>query len=156
MARKTDNAQVTELLLQALETERGGIEVYTAAITAAINEDLKKEWGVTDEDLYTVRSGNVVVMPLTQAVKKAMQARPDLVEKIKPAQPADEWLYPLNMKKNWTTANYGPVWIPKKGASLKLTTENLPIYERPIRVYEGNQLEVENGKISITVKQTDT
>jgi rubrerythrin len=44
MARKTDNAQVTELLLQALETERGGIEVYTAAITAAINEDLKKEW----------------------------------------------------------------------------------------------------------------
>ena len=95
-------------------------------------------------------------MPLTQAVKKAMQARTDLVEKIKPAQPADEWLYPLNMKKNWTTANYGPVWIPKKGASLKLTTENLPIYERPIRGYEGNQLEVKDGKIFINGKQTDT
>lgn len=44
MARKTDGAQVTELLLQALETERGGIKVYTAAIQAALNEDLKKEW----------------------------------------------------------------------------------------------------------------
>ncbi len=47
MARsaKVDNRQVHELLLQALETERGGIQIYTAAITAAVNEDLKKEWG---------------------------------------------------------------------------------------------------------------
>jgi len=44
MAKKTDNAQVHELLLQALETERGGIKVYTAAIQAAQNEDLRKEW----------------------------------------------------------------------------------------------------------------
>jgi rubrerythrin len=45
MAKKVDQAQVTELLLQALETERGGIKVYTAALKAAVNEDLKKEWG---------------------------------------------------------------------------------------------------------------
>lgn len=44
MGTKTQNAQVTELLLQALETERGGIQVYTAAIAAAQNEDLRKEW----------------------------------------------------------------------------------------------------------------
>ena len=44
MARKADNAQVEELLLQALETERGGIKVYTAAIKAALNDDLKEEW----------------------------------------------------------------------------------------------------------------
>ncbi len=46
MARtsKFDQAQVQELLLQALETERGGIQVYTAAIKAAQNPDLKKEW----------------------------------------------------------------------------------------------------------------
>ena len=46
MARtsKYDQKQVHELLLQALETERGGIKVYTAAIKAAQNEDLEKEW----------------------------------------------------------------------------------------------------------------
>lgn len=44
MARKSNSAQVTELLLQALETERGGIKVYTAALEAAQNEDLRKEW----------------------------------------------------------------------------------------------------------------
>lgn len=36
--------QVRELLLQALETERGGIEVYTAAIASAQNDDLREEW----------------------------------------------------------------------------------------------------------------
>lgn len=45
MARKKpDNDQVTELLLQALETERGGIKIYTAAISAAVNDDLREEW----------------------------------------------------------------------------------------------------------------
>lgn len=45
MRRKAaDEAQVHELVLQALETERGGIQIYTAAIKAALNDDLRKEW----------------------------------------------------------------------------------------------------------------
>ncbi len=46
MAKKSEynKKQVHELLLQALETERGGIKVYENAIKAAINDDLRKEW----------------------------------------------------------------------------------------------------------------
>jgi rubrerythrin len=36
--------QVNELLLQALETELGGVQVYTTAIQCAVNEKLKEEW----------------------------------------------------------------------------------------------------------------
>jgi rubrerythrin len=36
--------QVTELLYQALETEIGGVQVYTTAIRCAENDDLKEEW----------------------------------------------------------------------------------------------------------------
>ena len=36
--------QVRELLYQALETELGGVQVYTTAIRCAENEDLKEEW----------------------------------------------------------------------------------------------------------------
>jgi len=36
--------QVKELLYQALETELGGVQVYTTAIRCAENEDLKEEW----------------------------------------------------------------------------------------------------------------
>ena len=36
--------QIEELLYQALETEKGGVEVYKTAIRCALNEDLKDEW----------------------------------------------------------------------------------------------------------------
>jgi rubrerythrin len=39
-----NDAQVTELLYQALETEIGGVEVYKTALRCAVNEDLHKEW----------------------------------------------------------------------------------------------------------------
>ena len=38
------DAQVDELLYQALETEIGGVQVYTTAIRCAVNDDLKEEW----------------------------------------------------------------------------------------------------------------
>lgn len=42
-----------------------------------------------------------------------------------------------------------PIWIPAKGKSIDLTLENLPVYERCIRTYEDNKLEVKDGKIYI-------
>jgi rubrerythrin len=36
--------QVRELLYQALETEIGGVQIYTTAVRCAENEDLKEEW----------------------------------------------------------------------------------------------------------------
>jgi hypothetical protein len=36
--------ELHELLYQALETEKGGVEVYETALRCALNEDLKKEW----------------------------------------------------------------------------------------------------------------
>jgi rubrerythrin len=39
-----DSAQVQELLLQALETELGGVQVYETALRCAVNDDLRKEW----------------------------------------------------------------------------------------------------------------
>lgn len=44
MGTKDMTHEIEELLLQSLETERGGIEIYTAAVAAAQNEDLKEEW----------------------------------------------------------------------------------------------------------------
>ncbi len=44
MASKSNPSQLKELLLQALETERGGIQVYERAVQAAVNPDLRQEW----------------------------------------------------------------------------------------------------------------
>ena len=39
-----DQKHLKELLLQSLEHERGGVQVYQTALKCAVNEDLKEEW----------------------------------------------------------------------------------------------------------------
>ena len=121
-------------------------------------EDERKDLGITNEDLSqpVPEKQLAYYMPLTKRVVDYFRQHKELVASIRPFEPKVDWLYPQNMVKRWTPSNYGPLWIPKKGASLKLTLYNLPIYERPIRVYEGNDLQVKNGKIYINGKQTDT
>jgi hypothetical protein len=38
------NQQLNELLLQALETEMGGVQIYKTALRCAVNKDLKEKW----------------------------------------------------------------------------------------------------------------
>lgn len=46
----------------------------------------------------------------------------------------------------WTVNNYGPLWIPKKGATIQLNPYNYACYSRAIVSYEGNTLSYENGQ----------
>jgi len=59
----------------------------------------------------------------------------------------------LPSRQNWSRDNYGPIWIPAKGSTLTLTSENYPLYERAIRVYEGNDLYTANGKFFLNGKE---
>ena len=92
-------------------------------------------------------------MTLTKRAVSTLAKRKDLVESIKISDDNSTLdIYPLNGNTHWTRDNYGPVWIPAKGQTIQLTLDNLPIYERCIRTYEGNTLEVADGKIIINGK----
>ena len=49
--------------------------------------------------------------------------------------------YPPGYRTGWTRDNFGPIWIPRKGATIDLTERNLAIYGRCIVNYEGNRME---------------
>jgi rubrerythrin len=88
---KDMNAQMTELLLQALEHEKGGVLVYETALKCVLNPDLKKEWtgyleqtrehvrvltdviGALKLDLYQQTPGREVVRYLGASLVQAMQ-----------------------------------------------------------------------------------
>ena len=62
----------------------------------------------------------------------------------------DNQLFPYyNAASKWSADNYGPLVIPKKGAIIELTPDNLIRYQRCIEVYEGNKFENRDGKIFI-------
>lgn len=67
----------------------------------------------------------------------------------------DGRVFPHNIAYNWNEDNFGPIWVPKKGATIRLTVENLPLYERIIRVYEENDLRVQGNSIYINNQLTD-
>ena len=121
---------------------------YQVKLLQPLPEDFRKEIGLSFEnyrELYQYGS-----CALTAKMKKALEARKDLVESVEIMKSEVELLYPLNGNKHWTCDNYGPIWIPAKGASITLNLENLPVYERCIRVYEGNDLRVtDQGDILI-------
>jgi signal peptidase I len=65
-------------------------------------------------------------------------------------------VYPYDKyHQQWTLDEFGPLWIPKKGTTLHITPENYGVYERIIRTYEGNKLEIKNGLFYINDQQTD-
>jgi signal peptidase I len=82
--------------------------------------------------------------PLTNEMIEALRKLKNVAEII--PVPADffgkDYVYPLSETNPWTRADYGPIWIPKAGQSIALTPDNVALYERCIRNYEGNTLEV--------------
>ena len=119
-----------------------------------MDPDIVRDLGISREDFSTlIAADGTIRMPLTREAYQYLKTHKDLVSSIQPSEPASgSDLYPANMQKDWTSRNYGPIWIPAKGKSISLNISNLPIYERAIRIYEGNKLEVSNGKIKINGK----
>ena len=117
-------------------------------------EDLCHDLGLSKEDVDDLYQLGTI--PLTKAAKAALEKQTTYVNSITPVEEKETgMLYPQNAHTGWTQDNYGPIWIPKKGEKIKLTQENLPIYERPIRVYEGNDLKLtSDGKIYINGEET--
>ena len=121
---------------------------YYVKLKGQMPTELMDELGISNEDMASLNQYGY--LPLTQKAAKKLAARKDIVADIRlntDAQTGD--LYPLNAYTGWTRDNYGPVWIPKEGATVKLNMKNIAVYERPIRAYEHNDLKVKDGQIYI-------
>lgn len=57
---------------------------------------------------------------------------------------------------SWNVDNFGPLYVPKKGDKVELNMKTLPLYERIISVYEGNNLEVRDSVVYINGQQADS
>lgn len=103
----------------------------------------------------------VFYTPLTKDMANKMEKLPNVKRMIVDPGifsgqvfPAGEF-YPISYK-GWTRDNYGPIYIPRKGVTTPLTFENLPLYERIIKNYEGNTLEVKDNTIYINGEAADS
>ena len=138
---------------------------YTVITTGQrINPVLLDKIGINTSELYYDQSlPGYPAMPLTAEMLKEVKAlsNVDTIEENIDAYPPDYpdsylTIFPFSPDYRWTRDNFGPLWIPQKGQTVLLTLKNLPLYERIITSYEGNELEVRDGSIYINGEEAQS
>lgn len=144
-----------------MQTPENAEFIYNVQATGVlISEDLFRSLGLSAEDLQGYEPGSrSFTLPLTAKSLAELKKHKELVVSITPIDVNNGdmgTLYPQNLYTHWTVDNYGPIWIPAKGKTIILNDDNLPIYERCIRAYEGNRLEQKaDGSIFINGVKTN-
>ncbi|WP_207432031.1 signal peptidase I [Sabulibacter ruber] len=113
-----------------------------------VQEKFFKKQGITE--VYPVQGGYYVhTLPETAEKLRSYDFIKDVVSlKAAPGQ-ADPRVFPQAPATHaWNQDNYGPLYIPKAGATVAITPQTLPLYEKAIRIYEHNpDVTVKNGKL---------
>ena len=138
---------------------------YLIPVNGVISDSKWQSIGVRLEDagqapVYSELLGfRFYDVPLTSAMKAEVEKWPEVSGPLRRESETGLFdfgsVWPMHGNYGWTRTDMGEFWIPKRGVTLHLTEQNLPLYERAIRIYEGNDLQVRDGKIYINGRQTD-
>lgn len=103
----------------------------------------------TDSDSDLLGGDNFTyLVNLTEEEVNIIKTIPGVVDVVRQIEEPDFKIFPRDTTvANWSADNFGPLWIPKKGVTIPLTKQNIAFYTRAIKNYEGNTLEVKNGKV---------
>ena len=133
------NGNLTKIGSDSLYTEvAGGVNPQFAQRLKMINVDNKININLTQEEVERLEK-----YPLTVSVKKINHA-------------PDNAIFPHVEKLKWSQDNFGPIYIPKKGATVKLDAESLPFYKQIIKNYEYNDVVINGDDIFINGEKADS
>lgn len=134
----------------------GGQLAYEFILRSKFNENrLKDLLDISPDDIGPNENGGTSI-PLTADAAAKLKGFDNVISMTRQDHPrgysndyAKLPYFPNHPDYDWTEDNFGPIYIPKKGATVQLNERVLPLYERVIRVYEHNDLEVRGGEILI-------
>ncbi len=125
-------------------------------VTPAVSLKKLEEWGVSvgKSDLRDANEGYFHLDD--EQVEKIKSLGPNY--RVERYSPRPGSIFPNDAKyyTDWTVDDFGPIWIPKKGATTPLDSLNLPFYRRIITIYEGNKLEVRGDKVFINDQEANS
>ena len=118
---------------------------YVVQVTSPLTQYALDNLGITE---YT-GNGSMYYMFLTDEAAEKVRALGNVLSVRRYIYTPNTDVFPQWAEPRWSQDNYGPIWIPQKGATVQLTAENLPLYRRIIETYEGHELEERDGRIYI-------
>ncbi|MDR2910023.1 MAG: signal peptidase I [Bacteroidales bacterium] len=121
------------------------------------NPKTLENMNISNDDITSM--GTQHMFPLTDENVIKLKELANVTEITKMVQTDNEWdrnIFPSDVNFQWNRDNYGPLTVPRKGQTISLTLENIPLYRRIIDVYESNELEVIDNKIYINKQETNS
>ena len=100
-------------------------------------------------DTIQVKEGMVWVNGEKQTVYHGVQ----FSSKMEETQRDYREIFPFSKNYSWSRDEFGPLWVPKKGVRVELNSDNLPLYERIISVYEHSSVKDALAAGEYTFKQ---
>jgi signal peptidase I len=139
------------------QKEIPGIQYMYAVETSGRTLNAKKleQLGISKSDMGYSPDMSYLRVPLTKAMAKDL-SKNKIVQRVKRLIQQkdfyDNKMFPFDERFSWNLDQFGPIYIPKKGATVKLSLDILPLYERIIGYYEQNDLKVKDSTIYINGK----
>lgn len=144
---------------KAYEPENMQHNYSITTTNGGINKKILEKYNISEG--YRTNDPNTVILSISETVANELRNMPFVTSATEIIQPAGEStntsLFPHNPERYpWNVDNFGPIYIPKAGETVQLNLETLPLYERIIHAYELHDLKVEDGKIYIDGKESDS
>ncbi len=125
-----------------------GIQLSYKVVTNGqrINSKTVEQLGLNPSEIYFDSSlPGYPAMILTAEMLEKVKELPNVVNVSdnleRDAASVSREIFPFTEDSGWTRDFFGPLWIPAKGATVKITVDNLPLYERIITAYEHSDLQ---------------
>ena len=147
---KIVNRQVFLNGQKAVNPEKLQYQYKVTTTGSSINPKVLDKYDITET--YRGSRPGEFIYNLTEESKKEIEKLPVVKSVEVFNEDPGVWkpeIFPNDSSYQWNRDNFGPLYIPKNNVPINLTIENLALYERLIRTYEGNQLEVNDGNILI-------
>ncbi|OQP52520.1 S26 family signal peptidase [Niastella yeongjuensis] len=134
--------------------------MVTTTNNKVLNDDDLREAGIrlnTDERNpdFIPYGANSYMINMTESEAEILKKFPGVNVTRKLENVGDPRIFPRDTALVlWSVDEFGPLWIPKKGATIQLNAKNIAIYKRAIKVYENNTWEEHDGKIFINGQET--
>ena len=119
----------------------GADSLYTEVV-GGINSNFARKLKMFSVD-------NKININLTEEEAARLEEYPLAVSVKKVNHDIDNAIFPHVESLGWSQDNFGPIYIPKAGATVKIDLETLPFYKQIIENYENNDLQVVGENIYI-------
>lgn len=115
----------------------------------------RKSLNINEEDIQKIDQ-NTTVYWLNEDQKTQIEKMGLIVEKIVDKENAyDMSIFPHDSRYQWNKDNFGPIVIPQKGQTVEINDSTIVLYDKIIKNYELNDLQVKDGKVFINGQVAD-